>query len=621
MKKNAMLSMLCAGAMLLASAAMPMQVAEQVLSVTAAEEEEIKTYQGFNYIEEPRWNSVKIVGYEGDLKNLTIPNTINGKRVDEITVNAFSGNENIESLTLPSNLINIPAGAFYGCTSLKSFNCSANKHFSFSGGILYFKVLSEQGYSITSSDYTSTITYHKVALFCAKDNAYITVNDGTDYIADYAFACREKMTHVILPAGIQYIGNHAFYKCTKLRGMSMLSEESGNSEFNIPYGTVTIENKAFFGCEEIRTVSFPSTLEYIGDHAFSNCPKLKSAYIPDNVQRIGNAAFGYETEEWEDGHMTSSGNVSFTMLYDNEETEDGDTNAGLEYAQSNYMQHTTTGGYQGGGMSDDGVYQITDANGNVITINMNVTHDPNNDFDHNYVITACVPVTCTTPGAISGICYCGHTYYREFPALGHDFSEEVTVDPTCTEDGYTGMKCSRCDVVFEKNMLINPAVQIPEKQIIPALGHSYGTPTYAWSEDHTSCIGTAVCERDSNHVKTAAGTVTSKKDGDTTIYTAVFADPFFSTQTVKVKNGTPATEPTDKPDPATEPKPDPAPATGDVDGSGDFGVTDVIQIQKWMLAVPGATLQDWRAADFNKDGVLDVFDLGLMKRALLNTKK
>lgn len=64
----------------------------------------------------------------------------------------------------------------------------------------------------------------------------------------------------------------------------------------------------------------------------------------------------------------------------------------------------------------------------------------------------------------------------------------------------------------------------------------------------------------------------------------------------------------------------PAPATDDVDGDGELGITDVIQIQKWMLATPGTKLKAWKAADFNKDGVLDVFDLGLMKRALLKGK-
>ncbi len=58
-------------------------------------------------------------------------------------------------------------------------------------------------------------------------------------------------------------------------------------------------------------------------------------------------------------------------------------------------------------------------------------------------------------------------------------------------------------------------------------------------------------------------------------------------------------------------------ATGDVDGDGAFGVTDVVLLQRWLLAVPETRLADWQAADFNADGRLDGFDLCLMKRHLL----
>ena len=56
---------------------------------------------------------------------------------------------------------------------------------------------------------------------------------------------------------------------------------------------------------------------------------------------------------------------------------------------------------------------------------------------------------------------------------------------------------------------------------------------------------------------------------------------------------------------------------GDVNGDGAFDVTDVVLLQKWLLAAPDTHLADWKAADFNEDDALDVLDLGLMKRALL----
>lgn len=56
---------------------------------------------------------------------------------------------------------------------------------------------------------------------------------------------------------------------------------------------------------------------------------------------------------------------------------------------------------------------------------------------------------------------------------------------------------------------------------------------------------------------------------------------------------------------------------GDVNEDGSFNVADVVLLQKWLLAVPDTHLANWKAADFCEDNKLDVFDLTLMKRALL----
>lgn len=57
---------------------------------------------------------------------------------------------------------------------------------------------------------------------------------------------------------------------------------------------------------------------------------------------------------------------------------------------------------------------------------------------------------------------------------------------------------------------------------------------------------------------------------------------------------------------------------GDVNADGEFNVSDVVLLQKWLLAVPNVKLANWEAADFCEDGRLDVFDLCLMKQELLN---
>ena len=56
---------------------------------------------------------------------------------------------------------------------------------------------------------------------------------------------------------------------------------------------------------------------------------------------------------------------------------------------------------------------------------------------------------------------------------------------------------------------------------------------------------------------------------------------------------------------------------GDVNADGKFDIADVVLLQKWILDVPDTKLADWKAGDLCDDDRLDVFDLCLMKKALI----
>ena len=56
---------------------------------------------------------------------------------------------------------------------------------------------------------------------------------------------------------------------------------------------------------------------------------------------------------------------------------------------------------------------------------------------------------------------------------------------------------------------------------------------------------------------------------------------------------------------------------GDVNSDGELNIADAVLLQKWLLAFPDTNLPDWNRADLYRDGRLDVFDLCLMKRALI----
>ena len=78
----------------------------------------------------------------------------------------------------------------------------------------------------------------------------------------------------------------------------------------------------------------------------------------------------------------------------------------------------------------------------------------------------------------------------------HTYKTEV-VAPNCTEQGYTLHTCTGCGDSYKDTY-------------VSALGHSYGGPSWAWSEDYTNATATFTCTNDSEHVDTLTATVTDK---------------------------------------------------------------------------------------------------------------
>ena len=96
-------------------------------------------------------------------------------------------------------------------------------------------------------------------------------------------------------------------------------------------------------------------------------------------------------------------------------------------------------------------------------------------------------------------------------------------DATCTEDGKKHRTCPICEKLIEDT--------------IPATDHAYGTVTYVWSADNTTCTATRVCSHDASHKETetvnATSVVTQNKTCtlvELTKYTATFENAAFAQQ-------------------------------------------------------------------------------------------
>ncbi|SHM17855.1 dockerin type I repeat-containing protein [Ruminococcus flavefaciens] len=56
---------------------------------------------------------------------------------------------------------------------------------------------------------------------------------------------------------------------------------------------------------------------------------------------------------------------------------------------------------------------------------------------------------------------------------------------------------------------------------------------------------------------------------------------------------------------------------GDANGDGEFGIADLVNMQKWLASSPDAKLSDLKAVDYCNDGEIDIFDLVAMRKKLI----
>ncbi len=107
---------------------------------------------------------------------------------------------------------------------------------------------------------------------------------GTSY-SDYSneyfgnVVIPEEVTYMNETRRVTYIENRAFYDC------------SGLGSVTIPNSVMSIGSYAFQGCSRLTSVTIPNSVTSIGVSAFQRRSGLTSVTIPNSVTRIGASAF------------------------------------------------------------------------------------------------------------------------------------------------------------------------------------------------------------------------------------------------------------------------------------------------------------------------------------------
>ena len=217
-------------------------------------------------------NSVTSIGRSAfygcsGLTSVTIPNS-----VTSIEGGAFRGCSGLTSVTIPNSVTSIGDGAFSHCSSLTSINvASGNTHYSSIDGVLY------------------------------------------NYVQNTLIQCPGAKTSVTIPNSVTSIGSSAFYGCS---GLTSINVVSGNTHYSsidgvlynyvqdtliqcpgaktsvtIPNSVTSIGYGAFYGCSGLTSATIPNSVTSIGEGAFWDCSGLTSVTIGNSVTSIGRWAF------------------------------------------------------------------------------------------------------------------------------------------------------------------------------------------------------------------------------------------------------------------------------------------------------------------------------------------
>ena len=208
--------------------------------------------------------TVEISKYIGSDKEITIPDTIDGKKVTSINNLVFEHCIGLESITIPENITNIENMAFRFCTNLESINVDVNNNiYSSIDGVLFNK---EQD---------------KIIFFPYNKSDSYEIPDSVTSIGALVFCDCSSLESVTIPNSVTSIGAWAFCACSSLESVT------------IPNSVTNIDIGAFADCSSLESITIPNSVTSIGESAFENCENLKSVYLPNKNFEIGEQAFGY----------------------------------------------------------------------------------------------------------------------------------------------------------------------------------------------------------------------------------------------------------------------------------------------------------------------------------------
>lgn len=226
---------------------------------------------------------------------------------------------------------------------------------------------------------------------------------------------------------------------------SALKNVTATDAIQIPFG-------AFCNCDNIQTITLNDGISTIDAYSFYNCSALGGGIsLPISITTINSCAFN------------GCSSLDKIIIYNKDCT--------IFNSSSAISSEATIYGYANSTANE---YANTFSRKFVA---LDAIHE------HFYTEAESVEPNCIHDGYIIYTCVCGETYTETLGELGHDYSNEWSIDKpaTCTEEGSKSHHCVRCDAKTDVTVLEKLAHNYVEV-VIEATCTEDGYTTYTCTE-------------------------------------------------------------------------------------------------------------------------------------------
>lgn len=248
-----------------------------------------------------------IEGYKGEGETVTVPDTVNGKAVTSVKEYAFAG-KGVKLVTLPDAVTVLPDRIFESCKLLETVNtsvitsigktafyeCVNLANIEFESGLTE---IGDRAFGSCTSLATVTLpdTVTVIGESCFRECPVGSINTaGVEVLGDFAFYQCANITSLNLP-NVVSIGERAFGDCDKLTEMligdkleSCVSGLNGLQKVSI---NSPVPANMFKWAEKLSDVTLGAGVTSIGEMAFGYCSQLNDITLPETLAEIGRSAF------------------------------------------------------------------------------------------------------------------------------------------------------------------------------------------------------------------------------------------------------------------------------------------------------------------------------------------